>query len=356
MKELNKLFKYFFSNPKDGKLEKKISGLLKKSLSTIEIFEEIRKSSNVDQLSRFLYNAGLYKRLLIFSIEHLEKNKPVSWPYLLKIFIKRKVKMDSKLKRILFHSWLKRKSNHSPALFACREWERQSVEFQNLYSVYIGDLEEKAYSEEKDLLEKLEFAKAKNLIKEQEELIARLVFINSGNEEYEKLNQDLEEKKALLILEQQESFKESSSVLLGFSELPEESYFKESWFQVVSLQAEKNPAQVKNLALFLYFFGWPDKALEILEKNIPRFSDYWFYLDWILETRNYTKGLELVNRLFKESGESETFVLPLLYIKSQILYGLGRKNEAIENLTAISQIQPNYKSVQYLLDKWLNRL
>lgn len=360
MKDINKFFKSPFSAATHEKLEKKILNFLRKDISPNQIFEKIKNSSDFEQVSRFLYNSGLDKTLLDFSVQRLKKQKPIAWPYILKLFIKYKIKPDEKMEKILFHHWLKNKENHSVALFSCEDWGDISPEFQQLRAVYIQEMEEKNLSEERDLLEQLEFVQAQQLIKEEEEIIIKLLLIDSENSKYKQLKSELEEKKAILTIEDQKRTADKTDRLENYispSFLFEKHPLKDKWFKIISLAAKKNSKHTKNMALFLYFCHWPDKALNVLETHISRISDYWFYLDWVIETKQYTKGLELINHLFLEMGEEDAAsFLPLIYIKSQMLYALGRKSEAIEYLTTISQVKPDYKSTQYLLDKWLKKI
>ena len=359
MRNLNRVFKNPFSTASNEKLERQILKFLRKKLNPIEIFEKIKNSSDFEQISRFLYNSGLDKTLLNFSVQRLEKKKPIAWPYVLRLFMKYKVTPSTKLEKLLFHHWLKNRKNQSIALFACKEWGDVSPEFQQLREVYIQELEEKNLSEERDLLEQLEFVQAQKLIREEEEIVTKLLLINSKNREYQKLREELEEKKAILTIEDQKKFTGKTDVLGGYVSPAfrvEKHPLKEDWSGAASFIARKNPKHTKDLAVFLYFCHWPDKALAVLETHISQLSDYWFYLDWILETKQYTKGLELINHLFVEVKESESFFLPLTYIKSQILYALGKKSEAVAYLTTIAQVKPDYKSAQYFLDKWLKRI
>ena len=357
MKDITKIFKNPFSAaPADQRLERKILRFFRKDTNPQQIFEKIKNSSDFEQVSRFLYNSGLDKTLLNFSVQRLEKNKPVAWPYILGLFIKYKIVPHQNLVKVLFHHWLKNKENQSEALFSCEEWEDISLEFQQLRVVYIQELEEKNLSEENDLLEQLAFVQAQNLIKEEEEIIIKLLLISTENKQYKKLQEELEEKKALLTIQEQKKFVDKTDRLEEYGSSFKKSSLKAEWFDAISQTAKQNPQWTKNLSLFLYFCECPDKALDLLKTHISELSDYWFYLDWAIETKQYTQGLELINRLFTEVKESASYFLPLIYIKSQILYALGKKSEAIEYLTAISQVQPDYKSTQYFLDKWLKNI
>ncbi len=335
-------------------LEKEIRRLLEKGDGPAQIFKQIKSKASAGPISRFLYNAGLNKTLLDFSVQRLNKGKSPAWPYLLRLFIKHKINPHKKLAKVLFHHWLKNKKNQSEALFACGEWEDISPEFQQLRAVYIQELENKNLSEEKDLLEQLEFVQAQSLIKEEEEIIIKLLLIRPDSKKYQKLENNLKEKKALAAIQEQKKLlgkTESKSYAVPFKK----SFLKEEWLDAVFLTARRQPEWTKNLSLFLCFCDRPDKALELLETRISQVSDYWFYLEWAIETRQYTKGLDLISHLFSEVKESAAFFLPLIYMKSQMLYALGKRTEAIEHLTAIIQVQPDYKSAQYFLDKWMKK-
>lgn len=352
MKEATKILKNFFIPSSERRLERRIPTLLRKNLSPEEVFEKIKNHSEVNQVSCFLYNAGMDKTLLNFSINRLQRKKSVAWPYILKIFIKYKIIPKADLGKMIFSQWLTKKENHSDSLFACEEWASAFPEFQQLRSVYLQELEESNVSEENELLEQLAFVQAQNLIKEEEEIITKLLFINPENSQYKKARQELEEKKALQTIQEQKKWISKPDRLETYAPSPEKPKLKEDWMKAISQTAKENPERTKNLSLFLYFCNAPDKALDMLSTHIGHISDYWFYLDWALETKQYTKGLELINHLFIEVKEGGMFFLPLIYIKSQMLYALGKKREALEYLTAISQVQPDYKSVQYLLEKW----
>ena len=354
LKELNKFFKKPLVKAVNEKMEKKISSLLKKNFNPEQIFKKIKNDSDVEQISRFLYISGLDQTLLDFSAKKLEKHKPISWAYILKIFIKHKITVSKNLERLLFHHWIKNTKNQSSPLFACVEWGELSSEFQQMRTVYLQELEEQNLSEERDLLEQLAFVQAQGLIREEEEIIAKLLIIHPENSEYKKFQKDLDEKKALLTLQEQKKRSIKTDQLEDFkaSLFSKKNLLNKNWLKKISLRAKQHPKETKNLALFLYFCHCPDKALDLLSAYVSKSSDYWFYLEWALETHQYTRGLELINRLFSEFKYDESSFLPLIYIKSQILYGLGKKTLAIEYLTSISQVHPDYKSTQYLLDKW----
>ena len=325
---------------------------MKKNLSPGEIFKKLKGDSNIGESSRFLYNFGLEKSLLKLSISRLKDNKPVAWAYVLKVLIKHKLFPDKKLEQLLFSHWLRKKENQALSLFACEQWGDLSPEFQQLSQVYLQDMEEKNLSKEKELLEQLAFVQAQDLVLEEEEIISKLLLINPSNEEYKKFEEALKEKKALLTIQEQKNRAVKKDSLSDYDLNLNLDDIAGDWLSEVFKTAKKDKSQVKNLALFLYFSHCPAKALELLEIHISRVSDYWFYLEWCLETKQNTKGLELIQQLTLKTKQTEASLIPLLYIKAQFLYALGRKSQAVEYLQVISQFKPDYKNSEYLLNEW----
>ena len=351
MKELNELFKKS-SSSQISKIEKKIQGLLMKDLDPAEIFNKLKSSANIEELSRFLYNSGMEQSLLKLSVSRLKKNKTVSWPFVLKTLIKHSAFPDKKLKNILFTHWLRKDKNPPLSLFACEQWGDVSVEFLQMSQVYLEGMENKNLSKEKELLDQLAFAQAQELILDEEEIISKLQLISPENEKYKQLQKNLEEKKALLVIKEHKSKSKTKDNFTDYVLKDHLDDLKEDWLNIIFETAKKNKSQVKNLALFLYFSDCSSKSLELLETHVSQISDYWFYLDWCLETKQYTKALELINQLSSSNKETVS-LLPLIYIKAQILYALGQKSSAIEYLQTISQFKPGYKNSEYLLNKWL---
>ena len=348
---MSKSSSFLNSNPANP-LEQKIYSYLQKGLSSKQIFKKIKNYQDIHSVSHFLYIAGLEKTLFELSIARLKKRENISWPYLLKIFIKYKITPKKELSELLFHNWLK--TDQSERLFACEKWGDVSPEFQNMQEVYLEKLEEVNLSEEKKLLEKLYFVQAQNLISEEEEIIEQLIKINPSSEEYQKLKLGLKEKKALLVIKEQKkhSFESEKLQKKPLNLVDRQEPCKKEWLSALFDYAKQNPKQTKNLALFLYFCDYPKQAVDLLDTYVEKFSDYWFYLDWLLESQQYTRGLALVNLIISQHKEAEAHVLPLTYLKALFLYHLGKKQSAIEYLRSITEINPDYKSSSYFLEMW----
>ena len=339
-------------NSSRDKSERLVFSYLKKNLSPQDILKNIKNTSDIEPLSQFLYNSGSYKELLKLSRKLLKANKPISWTFVLPVVLKAKVKINSSEVNHLYHSWLKDYVTEHPSIFTCQSWEMYSEEFSKNLNLFLKELKDKTTPKADLLLESLNFLKAQNLMDEESKIIKELLAKEPKNKKYQELYKSLQERKAIKVIEDQKRalYKASVSDEKRYFK-KEDTEIKQQWSKIVEDLVEKRPDQIKNLSLFLYFLNWPDKSIDILTKNLKKLSDYWFYLDWLIETRQYTKVLNLTNQLLEQIKDSE-MIFPLIYIKSQSLYHLGKKEKAIEYLDSILKVRPDYRSAQSLLEKW----
>lgn len=208
-------------------------------------------------------------------------------------------------------------------------------------------------SNEQQLLRQLEFVQVKDLIEEEEKIIA--ILLNKNPEKYKQLDKELKMKKALYFLQKQKSKGRDKSIShwpLAKNASKKNNLYAVKLYEETIRLTEKYPKKAKNLAIFLYTMGWPDQAIKILEKNIQSISDHWFYLDWLMEIKKYAVALDMTNQLLtKFKPDSET-LFPITYIKAQALYALGEKEKAISYMSDIVKVRPEYKSARHFIEEW----
>ena len=208
--------------------------------------------------------------------------------------------------------------------------------------------------DEQQLLKQLEFVQAKGLMEEEKKITALL--LKKNPKKYEQLDKELKMKKALHFLQEQQS----SGRKRKPSHSPESHKVSEQIsHRLVQLcgetvhLAEKHPKQAKDLAVFLYTMGWPEQAIKILEKNIQHTSDYWFYLNWLMEVKQYAVVLDMTNQLLTQFKPNSETLFPITYIKAQALYSLGEKEKAISYMSDIVKVRPEYKSARHFIEEWV---
>lgn len=332
-------------------IEKQIASHLKNGLSKQKIFKKIYKNNLNEDVSLFLYLSGQYKTLLEYSARHVENQKKAPWAFILSLFVNQKIKVQKEHSKMLFQVWLEKYSKQEPHVFACKDWAKQSSEFKALSTIYINNLRQMSVSPEEELLDKLEFVKSQGLMQEEENIIKLLLGKKPSHPAYLELKKDLLGRQAIQFMQDKKALQHKRQIQ-DVKFIPEKSPLKKKWSFIVDKYSDKQVSQTKNLSLFLVFLGWPDEAVKIMKKNIQDLSDYWLYLEWLIETRQYATGLEITNQLLNQLNNDPSSLLPLNYIKAQSLYHLGKKNEAINYIKAIIEVNPRYKNAQFLLEKW----
>lgn len=336
-------------------LEKTIAKHISKGLAPSEIAKKISKNSDTMEVGRFLYNAGLYKQLLQFATEKLQKKKPGPWPFVIQTLTDHKIKIPKKQAKMLYKNILaKYEKQNSPYIFACKGFSNSFQEFALFRTVFLEKLREKNISIKKELLKKLEFVQSQELIDEERQLIKQLLEMEPNNKHYLHFQENLKEKTARQLIKkhkQKLSLKKEPSLLLATTDNP----FKKELLKEVSKAVRQHPERVKDIAVFLYMMGWPDAALKLLDQVNENTENYWFYLEWLIEIKQYTASVELCQQLLENTdGDPEKLFL-INYIKAQALYHLGEKKEAIKYLNDILTIRPDYKSAGSLMEKWMSK-
>ena len=344
------------SSAPQKKFEIRIASLLKGGAGLSETAQKTAGSPDGEGEARFLYAAGLRRRLIKLAMQKLQSGEPAPWPFLLAAFRQQGIEPAKAEFDTLFRHFLKGAARKTPALLACKGWEAVSPEFERLRSFLLEDLREKNISEAGHLLNQLEFVQSQNLIGEEEKILKRLLRAEPDNPKFKKLQKAFQEKKAAGLIQKKRRAQRSGAQPKEGRFVPEQKPFKERWFQAVSSLAEQNPERAKPLALFLYFAGWPEKSLKILEKRAGRGADNgadsWYCIDWLLETRQYAAGLSLINKMIVKKQHDPDALFFLSCAKARALYHLGRQSKGIESLRAVLNARPGCRDAQFLLDQW----
>ena len=331
--------------------EKQIAKELSRGKSPKEIFKKIKNKADAKSIGQLLYLSGEYQTLLEYSAENIKQNKEVPWSFVISTLSKGKISVAQEDAEILFDAWLINYSKKDSSIYASKKWEQISDKFAKAAKKYKKDINEEFNSKESEMLEKLEFAQAQNLSDEESRIVRMLLTKYPNNPKYKKLQKELEDKNiAKLIKKQKSSIKQYSQPTKKF--VPEASTLKKKWSLIINNIKNPSPEDSKNLSLFFAFLDWPDEAIKVLEKNLSDLSSYWIYLEWLIETGQYTASLEVIDQLLVHLQSDPESLLPLNYMKAQSLYYLGQKQEAIEHIKAIIEVNPRYRSAQILLEEW----
>ena len=334
--------------------EKTIAKHIAAGRTSSEIAKKIIKDSNVMEVGRFLYNAGLYKQLIQFAIDQLEKEKLAPWPFVIQSLTDHKITISENRAKVLYKNMLlKYEKENSPYIFACNNWGENFQEFDLFRTIFLEKLREENITTKKELLENLAFVQSQDLIEEEEKIINHLLEIEPDNKEYLQHQKDLKEKVAFKFIEKQKQSRQNlykkRVVPFTSKDTPQKQKFLKTALDVSS----KRPEKTRHMAVFLYMMGWPDAGLKLLDTTPSDKEASWFYLEWLMEMRQYTACMELGHQLLDSMDEDPEKLFFINYVMAQALYCLGEKKKAIKYLNDIIAVRPDYKSAQSLMEKWL---
>jgi hypothetical protein len=107
-----------------------------------------------------------------------------------------------------------------------------------------------------------------------------------------------------------------------------------------------------DLALMAHFLEFHSEALVLLQFAPDSAAKDWLQVELCLETRRFIDALEVIGFLeHKYAGDPEAnFALTLA--KAKAFWGVGKSGNAIDLLTSIQNVRPNYRSVSSLLHQW----
>ena len=360
-------------------MEKIIARRLKAGDSLQKIAEDALKKADsprnnarrVMETGRFLYNAGLFKKLLLWSADRLESGRFVPWPFVVKTLTDHQIAVSGPKARSLYQIAGRATKETAPFIFACKSLGEEVKEWDLARAVFLDDLRERNLNKKEELLKNLEFAEAQGLLEEEEQIILQLLETEGGSLEYRRLYEKFQKKKALQFIKKHKGPRShakqapaggfaAGGFATGRGSAAEGSradkifLFQKRLAGAAAACARKHPEKAKDLAVFLYMTGRPEDGLQLLEESAEQESAAFLRLEWLLEAGGAASAVESANQLLARSPADPEKLFFINYIKACSLYRLGEKRKAIQYLNDIAAVRPDYKNVQALKELWLS--
>ena len=339
-------------------LEKSIAKHIAAGQTSSEVAKKIIKNSDAMEVGRFLYNAGLHKQLIQFAVKQLKNNKLVPWPFVIQSLTDHKISISESHAKILYKNMLtKTEQENSPYIFACKNWGENFQEFELFRTVFLDKLREENITTKDELLKSLEFVQSQGLIDEESKIINQLLEVEPDNKEFLQLRKNLKETMALQFIRKQRQSQQNlqfqrENTLPFFSK---DTPLKKRLLKDALEISRKYPKKTKSMAVFLYMMGWPDAGAKLLDQEPLNQETSWFYLEWLMEMKQYTACVEMAHQLLQSTDEDPEKLFFINYITAQAFYYLGEEKKAITYLNDIITVRPDYKSAQSLMEKWLKK-
>ena len=329
-------------------LDKEFFKLNKQGLSHAQIAEKLSLSSSIHNnfetylaYCSFLMNCGLYEKLYQSILQRIDQKQRIPWFYLFLLIQKFELEIDSNHLLRFFKS-SKKDFKFLLTSSCCFLEEITSTLKESLDKIYNSHPDPQIQIEKE-----LKFCQSQKLFQKEEELLKKLLEIDNKNPYFQQKYIECRKAKAQQVLME---YKYAYTPLVraqNFTSPLEETKTLEKLLPQLKQYAQSHPRLKDDIAVMLANF--PNQAIEFLEQYLENFSRQWFFLNLLLESKQFIHCLTYVEKFLLESPADSNNTFTLSYIKAQAYCGLDEHKKAIEILKNLLTAQPNHDSAKELL-------
>lgn len=339
------------------RIEKEIQHLLSEGLSTKQIATSLAtraldselKNESLVTLCLFLYRTGEWELLSKLSVQLLKEKQQLAIAPILKTLLRQsKFKLD----------------DHLPLFIeATRELKQQQSVLQALYKndsklvsdlklEFVDSMKERYEERKKSLLEKLNFFKADNMFEQERITIKEIEREFPELDKLSDLHEDFKRRWSESLINNRQSANEIELLEQPIKRSPQEELFLVTLKKHCLEHVKIDPNTAYDFALMFYFFSALEHAIDILDYAPSNYSVDWLIVEWLLEARRFVEALNYIKQLEVKYEESPDNAFACAYAKARVLWGLKKYARAIDEMTSLVNIRPEYRSAKSLLTKW----
>ena len=341
-------------------IELKIQRLLLESEDQERVADTLLKEWDHDKLSEtearavgyFLVNTGLAPSLLERINRQLNSERTVFWEIYSLIAAQASKHLDIKsLKSIVDGAT---EQGVDLALLYDEKLAEKSDSIKQAWTKYKSLLMENYEERQIELIDQIQFLSTQRLIEEEKKALSLLDSLNPSSNEYGKLVEDFENRWARHILNLKQSVETTYRLTLKIRDDWHRQMGKTfaPLFESLEEASKKTPESTLDLALTAYFMDFTNEAMNLLETATPSESRDWLLAELFLENRRYIDLLEWTDQLGLKYADLPESTFAVSYLKAKAFWGLGQPALAIDLITSIIQVRPNYRSASTLLQEW----
>ena len=329
-------------------LDKEFLKLNKQGLSHTQIAEKLFSSPDVHNnfetylaYCSFLMNCGLYEKLYQSILQRIDHKKMIPWFYLFLLIQKFELNINSNHLLKFF------KSSKKDFKFLLTS----SCCFLEEISLAVKSALDKIYENHPDpqiqIEKELKFCQSQKLFQKEEELLKKLLEIDNKNPYFQKKYTECKKAKAQQVLMEYKYAYTPFVYIQSLTPQLEEKKILEKLLPELKKNAQSYPHLKDDIAVMLTHF--PHQAIEYLEHYLENFSRQWFFLNLLLESKQFIRCLTYVEKFLLECPIDSDSTFILSYIKAQAYCGLDEHKKAIEILKNLLRTQPNHDPAKELL-------
>lgn len=118
----------------------------------------------------------------------------------------------------------------------------------------------------------------------------------------------------------------------------------------------KNKAKASDFAYLLRSMGEKESAIDFIQSENDSDQKDWQLLDYLLYSKQFLSLLEHCSTLKNKHAQNPDALFSIYYNEAVAYWELGEKERAIDLMSQISSMRPNYKSSIEILSQWKEEL
>lgn len=230
-------------------------------------------------------------------------------------------------------------------------WDRRFIELRAaLQSRKAIDLAERKQA----LKDKLEFMRAQRMLEQEADILEEVQKLFPNEPEFAAEREAFEIRWAREVIANVSPHTDPTSELAWKADrlTPEQQTSKGMIVERAKKMAHANSKLAHDLAVCLHFMDFNSEAIEVLNLGPDSEAADWLRLELMIKARQFVNVLSEGSRLEVLYAANPDTAFAVVYARARALWGLGQSEMAIDLMSSLIRIKPNYKSAQALLSDW----
>lgn len=293
---------------------------------------------------RFLFDTHQFKSFLyLFLVDVESEIHDLPWLAFFELIENQRVKIPIDVQKDLNKYLLKKKE-----LAKSAEDARQTIESlrKKIKNTFVHNITQR----KQELLDSAKIAESERLFEQQLVYLEELKKISPSEFSFQSMITDQQKNKAEYILSRN---KKKNLVLQ--TQLQNSDEEKEI-ISHIATQAEKyysmGKAKACDFAYLLRTIGEQEKAVDFIYNKNESDERDWELLDYLFFGRQFLSLLDHCSQMKRKHASNPDALFSIYYVEAVAYWELGEREMAMELMTELTSMRPNFKSAMEILNQW----
>lgn len=200
-----------------------------------------------------------------------------------------------------------------------------------------------------ELKSQIELCASQNLDDEEERLILKLGLLAPNEPMLINRSKQISKRKIQSAIQNDRPKSQKKSVFVPPRKetmTPEVQVVFDQLVESMKDAAKSNPNLLPDFSIAMLMMNEPERSLDFIPDNIVNFLK----IEILLKAHKNVSVLELLDQYELEHPDLDPF--DIAYYKAQAYWGLNRKKEAIEMMSSICKVKPDFRLADSILEDW----